>query len=97
MATPTATVEILNDRVNVWATTQNVQATLLVVADQLKRDPKDVYAHGTFQGGAFGLGNHHDATRQAAQQHKYADMKQDVEVEEEDLTPVRVHVDDGRR
>ena len=36
-------------------------------------------------------------TRQAAQQHKYADMKQDVEVEEEDLTPVRVHVDDGRR
>ena len=67
MATPTATVEILNDRVNVWATTQNVQATLLVVADQLKRDPKDVYSHGTFQGGAFGLGNHHDATRQAAQ------------------------------
>lgn len=28
-------------------------------------------------------------TRQAAQQHKYADMKQDVNVDEEELTPVR--------
>ena len=67
MSTPSVTVQIRSDRVDVWGTTQNVQAQLLVVADQLKRDPKEVFVHGVFQGGAFGLGNHQDCARQAAE------------------------------
>jgi isoquinoline 1-oxidoreductase beta subunit len=67
MSPPAAVVKIEKDRVDVWGFTQNTSAMLLLVADQLKVDPKIVFAHGTFQGGAFGNGNKTDVARQAAQ------------------------------
>src|SRR5690606_8025463 len=60
-------VAIGPDKVDVWSFTQNVAATLLLVADQLGRDPKDIHVHATYQGGAFGNGNHTDVPRQAAE------------------------------
>jgi isoquinoline 1-oxidoreductase beta subunit len=67
MCPPSAVVDVKEDRVDVWSYTQNVAATLLLVADQIGRDPADVFVHGTFQGGAFGNGNHTDVPRQAAE------------------------------
>lgn len=67
MSPPAAVVSVTDEKVDVWSFTQNVAATLLLVADQLGRDPKDVYVHGTYQGGAFGYGNHNDVARQAAE------------------------------
>jgi isoquinoline 1-oxidoreductase beta subunit len=64
-----ATVHVQADRVDVWSPTQDQSAAILLVADQLKRDPKDVYAHTMFLGGGFG-GNGAGGTgvtRQAAE------------------------------
>jgi isoquinoline 1-oxidoreductase beta subunit len=64
-----ATVHVQADRVDVWAPTQDQSAAVLLVADQLKVDPKTVYAHTMFLGGGFG-GNGAGGTgvtRQAAE------------------------------
>jgi isoquinoline 1-oxidoreductase beta subunit len=64
-----ATVHVQDDRVDVWSPTQDQSAAVLLVADQLKRDPKDVYAHTMFLGGGFGGngGGGTAVTRQAAE------------------------------
>ena len=49
-----ATVHVQPDRVDVWSPTQDQSAAILLVADQLKVDPKTVYAHTMFLGGGFG-------------------------------------------
>jgi isoquinoline 1-oxidoreductase beta subunit len=64
-----ATVHVQPDRVDVWSPTQDQSAAILLVADQLKVDPKTVYAHTMFLGGGFG-GNGAGGTgvtRQAAE------------------------------
>jgi isoquinoline 1-oxidoreductase beta subunit len=64
-----ATVSVTDKRVDVWSPTQNQATPLMLVADQLGRDPNDVYVHTVFLGGAFG-GNGGGATavtRQAAE------------------------------
>lgn len=64
-----ATVSVTDQRVDVWSPTQDQAAALELVADQLGRDPNDVYVHTPFIGGAFG-GNGGGATavtRQAAE------------------------------
>jgi isoquinoline 1-oxidoreductase beta subunit len=73
MSPPAAVVDIKADRVDVWSFTQNVAATLLLVADQLGRNPAEVFVHGTYQGGAFGNGNAVDVARQAAEIAKQVD------------------------
>ncbi len=67
MCPPTAVANVTPERVDVWSYTQNVAATLLLAADQAGRDPKDVFVHATFQGGAFGNGNQTDVPRQAVE------------------------------
>lgn len=67
MSPPAAVANVTPERVDVWSFTQNVSATLLLAADQAGRPPKDVYVHGTFQGGAFGNGNATDVPRQAVE------------------------------
>ena len=64
-----ATVSVTEERVDVWSPTQNQATPLMLVADQLGRDPNDIYVHTVFLGGAFG-GNGGGATavtRQAAE------------------------------
>lgn len=64
-----ATVNVTPARVDVWSPTQNQATALQLAADQLGRDPEEVYVHTTFIGGAFG-GNGGGATavtRQAAE------------------------------
>ena len=64
-----ATVHVQADRVDVWSPTQDQSAAITLVADQLKVDPKTVYAHTMFLGGGFG-GNGAGGTgvtRQAAE------------------------------
>ncbi len=67
MGPPASVVDIKPDRIDVWTFTQNVAASLLQVAQQAGRETKDVYVHGTFQGGGFGNGNGTDVTRQAVE------------------------------
>lgn len=67
MSPPAAVANVTAERVDVWSFTQNVAATLLLAANQAGRDQKDVFVHGTFQGGAFGKGNAIDVTRQAVE------------------------------
>jgi len=64
-----ATVHVQPDRVDVWSPTQDQSAAILLVADQLKVDPKTVYAHTMFLGGGFGGngGGGTAVTRQAAE------------------------------
>src|SRR5262245_37858317 len=64
-----ATVHVQPDRVDVWAPTQDQSAAILLVADQLGVDPKNVYAHTMFLGGGFGGngGGGTAVTRQAAE------------------------------
>lgn len=64
-----ATVHVQRDRVDVWSPTQDQSAAVLLVADQLKVDPKTVYAHTMFLGGGFGGngGGGTGVTRQAAE------------------------------
>jgi isoquinoline 1-oxidoreductase beta subunit len=64
-----ATVSVTDERVDVWSPAQNQATPLLLAADQLGRDPRDVYVNTVFIGGAFG-GNGGGATavtRQAAE------------------------------
>src|SRR5215212_1842230 len=49
-----ATVHVQADRVDVWSPTQDQSSAVTLVAEQLGRDPKDVYAHTMFLGGGFG-------------------------------------------
>lgn len=67
MCPPSAVANVTAERVDVWSFTQNVAATLLLAADQAGRDPKDVYVHGTYQGGGFGNGNGTHVPRQAVE------------------------------
>jgi len=64
-----ATVSVTDDRIDVWSPTQNQATPLLLVADQLGRDPDDIYVHTVFLGGAFGGngGGGTAVTRQAAE------------------------------
>ena len=83
-----ATVHVQDDRVDVWSPTQDQSAAILLVADQLGVDPKNVYAHTMFLGGGFG-GNGAGGTgvtRQAAELSKR--LKRPVKVlwsREEDI------------
>ncbi|HEX7720427.1 MAG TPA: molybdopterin cofactor-binding domain-containing protein, partial [Woeseiaceae bacterium] len=64
-----ATVSVTPERIDVWSPTQNQATPIMLVADQLGRDPDDIFVHTTFIGGAFG-GNGGGATavtRQAAE------------------------------
>src|SRR5262245_46609514 len=64
-----ATVHVQADRVDVWSPTQDQSSAVLLVADQLKVDPKTVFAHTMYLGGGFG-GNGAGGTgvtRQAAE------------------------------
>jgi isoquinoline 1-oxidoreductase beta subunit len=67
MSPPSAVADVKPNRVDVWSFTQNVASTLLLAAQQSGKDPKDVFVHGTFQGGGFGNGNGVDVTRQAVE------------------------------
>ena len=64
-----ATVHIQADRVDVWSPAQDMSAPILLVANQIGRDPKDVYSHPVFLGGGFGGngGGGTGVTRQAAE------------------------------
>ena len=84
-----ATVWVQDDRVDVWSPAQDQSVAILLTADQTGRNPKDVYAHTPFLGGAFGGGGGGGtaATRQAAEISKQ--LKKPVKVlwsREEDLT-----------
>ena len=67
MSPPACVANVQADRIDVWSFTQNVAATLALAAEQAGRDPKTVHVHATYQGGAFGLGNTVDITRQAVE------------------------------
>ena len=67
MGTPACVANVTPERVDIWSFTQNVAATLLMAADQSGRNPKDVFVHGVYQSGAFGLGNAIDVVRQAVE------------------------------
>jgi isoquinoline 1-oxidoreductase beta subunit len=87
-----ATVWVQNDRVDVWSPTQDQSAAITLVADQLKVDPANVYAHTMFLGGGFGGngGGGTGVTRQAAEISKQ--MKKPVKViwtREEDLAQTK--------
>jgi isoquinoline 1-oxidoreductase beta subunit len=64
-----ATVHVQPDRVDVWSPAQDQSAAILLVADQLKVDPKIVFAHTMLLGGSFGGngGGGTGVTRQAAE------------------------------
>jgi len=64
-----ATVSVTDERVDVWSPAQDQSVPLRLVADQLQRDPRDVYVHTAFIGGAFGGGGggRTGVTRQAAE------------------------------
>jgi len=90
MSPPACVADVKADRVDIWSFTQNVAATLLLAADQSGRDPKQVFVHGTYQGGAFGNGNAVDVTRQAVELSKQ--LGRPVKVlwsREEDTTQAR--------
>jgi isoquinoline 1-oxidoreductase beta subunit len=63
-----ATVFVTDARIDIWSPTQDQAAPLKIVADQLGRDPKDIYVNTVFLGGAFGGngGGNTAVTRQAA-------------------------------
>ena len=67
MCPPSSVASVTADRVDVWSFTQSVASTLLVAAEQSGRDPKDVFVHACYQGGAFGNGNQTDVPRQAVE------------------------------
>jgi isoquinoline 1-oxidoreductase subunit beta len=67
MCPPCAVANVTAERVDIWSFTQNVAAVLLTAADQAGRNPKDVFVHATYQGGAFGNGNAVDVPRQAVE------------------------------
>jgi isoquinoline 1-oxidoreductase beta subunit len=63
-----ATVSVTDKRIDVWSPMQDQVTPIEVVADQLKRDTKDIYTNPMFLGGAFGGngGGNTAVTRQAA-------------------------------
>jgi len=63
MSPPAAVAHVTATRVDIWSFTQDVSALLRLAANQAGRDTKDVFVHATYQGGAFGLGNHVDLPR----------------------------------
>ena len=67
MSPPVAVANVTADRVDIWSFTQDVSALLRLAANQAGRDTKNVFVHATYQGGAFGLGNHVDISRQAVE------------------------------
>jgi isoquinoline 1-oxidoreductase beta subunit len=90
MSPPAAVASVTPEKVDVWSFTQNVAATLLVAANQAGRDPKDVFVHGTFQGGGFGNGNGTDVPRQAVEISKQIGKPVKVVwTREEDVTQAR--------
>lgn len=64
-----ATVSATPERVDVWSPAQSQATPLMLVADQLSRDPNEIFVHTTFIGGAFGGngGGGTAVTRQAAE------------------------------
>lgn len=64
-----ATVSVTADRIDVWTPSQDQAAALALAANQGKMDPKNVYVHTTFIGGAFGGGGggNTGVTRQATE------------------------------
>jgi len=64
-----ATVSVTADRVDVWAPSQDQSAALQLAASQSGMDPKNVFTHTTFIGGAFGGGGGGNTavTRQATE------------------------------
>jgi isoquinoline 1-oxidoreductase beta subunit len=64
-----ATVSVTDERIDVWSPAQDQGLPLRLVADQLQRDPREVYVHTPFIGGAFGGGGggRTAVTRQAAE------------------------------
>ena len=64
-----ATVHVQADRIDVWSPTQDQSLAVQLAASQAGYDPKDVYAHTTFLGGAFGGGGggSTSVTRQATE------------------------------
>ena len=58
-----ATVRVQDDRVDVWSLAQDQSTAILLVADQLGVDAKNVHAHKMFLGGTDGTG----VTRRAAE------------------------------
>ena len=67
MMPPAAVADVKDDRVDLWAFSQKTAGSLLEAADQLGRDPKEVYFHQTFIGGGFGNGYCADISRQAVE------------------------------
>ena len=61
-----ATVSVTNDGVTVWAPTQSMQMTQVVVAGTLKVPPEKVTIHRTYLGGGFGRRLLADFVAQAA-------------------------------
>jgi isoquinoline 1-oxidoreductase beta subunit len=61
----TCTAHVTADRVEVWAPTQNAEATLAAAAEAAGVPPSKVEVHVTFLGGGFGRRGFQDYTRQA--------------------------------
>ncbi len=60
-----ATVHLQQDRVDVWAGSQDAENALRVAAEELAIAPAKVYFHETFLGGGFGRRSIGDEVRQA--------------------------------
>ena len=61
----TCTAHVTADKVEVWAATQNAEATLAAAAEAAGVPPSKVVVHVTFLGGGFGRRGAQDYTRQA--------------------------------
>ena len=86
MMPPAAVADVKSDRVDIWTFSQDTSRSLGDAADQLGRDPKEVYVHQTFQGGGFGNGYCVDIVRQTVEISKQ--VKRPVQViwpREEDI------------
>jgi isoquinoline 1-oxidoreductase beta subunit len=66
MMPPCAVADVKPDRADVWTFTQDIARSLNEVADQLGREPTNVFLHQTYLGGGFGGGYNMDVHRQAA-------------------------------
>ena len=61
----TCTARVTADKVEVWAPSQNAEATVAAAAEEAGVHPSKVDAHVTFLGGGFGRRGFQDYTRQA--------------------------------
>ncbi|MCA9617765.1 MAG: xanthine dehydrogenase family protein molybdopterin-binding subunit [Myxococcales bacterium] len=66
MEPPCATARLIDGKLEVWACTQNPQTAQKSAAEATGMDPKDVVAHVTFLGGAFGRKSKGDFIAEAA-------------------------------